>query len=67
MGSPPGGPTHCVTRTTAPRALCDKSAHQGHSNWMDAVKLQLVRQYQRLSLSNFPETVIGIMMEKRRE
>jgi hypothetical protein len=27
-------------------------------NWINAVKLQLVREYQRLSLNNFPETVI---------
>jgi hypothetical protein len=27
-------------------------------NWMQAVKLQLVRKYQRLPLDDFPETII---------
>jgi hypothetical protein len=30
MDSPPRRPTHCVTLTTVPRALCDKPPHQVH-------------------------------------
>jgi hypothetical protein len=37
--------------------LCDKP-HQIHSHWMNAIRLQLVRQYQRLPLDDSPEMVI---------
>jgi hypothetical protein len=54
MGSPCVGPTHCVTIPTASRINLTRFIH----NRMDAVKLQLVRQYQRLPLDDFPKTVI---------
>jgi hypothetical protein len=58
MGSPPGRPTHCVSLTTAPRPCMINLLTRFISNWINTVKLQLVRQYQRLPLDDFPKIVI---------
>jgi hypothetical protein len=36
-------------------------------NWMNSIRLQLVRQYQRLPLDDTPEMVVRIMKSKRRK
>jgi hypothetical protein len=66
MGSPFGRPTHCVTLTTLTVLLlplllgpCMRNLLTRFiQNQINAVKLQLVRQCQRLPLDNVPKTVI---------
>jgi hypothetical protein len=52
LGSPPGGPTYCAPYAITLRALCDKLLTRCIGNWMNTVRLQLVRQYQRLPLDD---------------
>jgi hypothetical protein len=55
MSSPPGGPTNCAPYVITLRSLCEKPPHQVHLHWMTTIRLQLVRQYQRLPLDDVPE------------
>jgi hypothetical protein len=59
MGSSPGRPTYCTPYAITPRALCDKPPYQVHSQPDECLKLQLVRQYQRLPLDDSPKTAIS--------
>jgi hypothetical protein len=56
--SPSGGPTYCAPYAITFRALCDKPLHQVHLQPDDAIRLQLVRQCQRLPLGDSPKMVI---------
>jgi hypothetical protein len=58
MGSPPGGPTYCVPYAITLRALCYKLLTRFICNHTNTVRLQLVRQYQRLPLDDSPKMVI---------
>jgi hypothetical protein len=58
MGSPPGRPTYCALMLLplGPRVinLLTRFIH----NWMNAGRLQLVKQYHRLPLDDSPKMVI---------
>jgi hypothetical protein len=54
----PSGPTYCAPYAITLRALCDKLLTRFIRNQMNAIRLQLVRQCQRLPLDDSPKTVI---------